>query len=54
MAWKNGGLKTNDDSPSGNGDKSGFHDVELFEKVGSMPWKNGEFDFHTVELFAAQ
>jgi hypothetical protein len=24
-----------------NGDKSGFHGVELFENLGSMPWKNG-------------
>ena len=23
-----------------NGDKSGFHGVEVFGKVGSMPWKN--------------
>ena len=54
MAWKIGGLKTNDDSPSGNGDKSGFHGVELFKKVASMPWKIAEFDFHAVELSAAQ
>jgi hypothetical protein len=49
MAWKIGGLKTNDDSPSGNGDKSGFHVVELFEKVASMPWKTAQFGFHAVE-----
>jgi hypothetical protein len=24
-----------------NGDKSGFHGVEVLEKVGSMPWKTG-------------
>ncbi len=32
-----------------NGDKSGFHAVELFEKVASMPWKTAQFGFHGVE-----
>jgi len=32
-----------------NGDKSGFHGVELFEKVASMPWKTAQFGFHGVE-----
>ena len=27
--------------PGGNGDKSGFHGVENFRNLGSMPWKNG-------------
>ena len=35
-----------------NGDKSGFHGVEVLRKVGSMAWKIGEFDFHGVEPFA--
>ena len=35
-----------------NGDKSGFHGVEDLRKVGSMVWKNGENDFHGVEVFA--
>jgi hypothetical protein len=43
LPWrgKTGGLETNGDSPGDNGDKSGFHGMELFEKVGSMLWKNG-------------
>jgi hypothetical protein len=31
-----------------------FHGVEKVANLGSMPWKNGEFDFHGVELFAPQ
>ena len=38
--------------PGGNGDKCGFHGVEVFPKVASMVWKNGENDFHGVEDFA--
>ncbi len=34
--------------------KSGFHAMENRHNLGSMAWKNGEFDFHGVELFAAQ
>lgn len=33
-----------------NGDKSGFHGVEVLKKVGSMARKIGEFGFHGVEL----
>jgi hypothetical protein len=60
MAWK---IPQSDDSPRGAGgqggqiqlpwrgsfDKSGFHGVEKRHNLGSMPWKNGEFDFHGVE-----
>ena len=35
MLWKNG--------------KTGFHGMELFRKLASMPWKNAENGFHAVE-----
>lgn len=35
-----GGLRASHFSLRANGDKTGFHAVELFPKVGSMPWKN--------------
>jgi hypothetical protein len=34
--------------------KTCFHGVEVFPKLASMAWKNGENGFHGVELFAAQ
>ena len=35
MLWKNG--------------KTGFHAMELFPKLASLPWKTGESGFHGVE-----
>ena len=37
-----------------NGDKSGFHGVEVLRKVDSMLWKTGEYDFHGVEDFGGR
>ncbi len=35
MVWKNA--------------KTGFHGLEFFPKLASMPWKTGESGFHGVE-----
>jgi hypothetical protein len=29
--------------------ETGFHAMELFPKLASMPWKTGESGFHAVE-----
>ena len=61
-------VPQSDDSPRGAGgqggqirvpwrgsfEKSGFHGVEKRHNLGSMAWKNGEFDFHGVEVFASR